>query len=72
VNSETVTFGVGTIIPLVVLFYGATFWVSTRIGKKDENADDYMTAGHNIGFGISAASMTSTGDWAAYRYSTAP
>jgi Na+/proline symporter len=59
------------IVLLLVVFYGGTFWVSTRIGKKQENADGYMTAGHNLGFGISAASMTATWIWAASMYAAA-
>ncbi|GAA3978817.1 sodium:solute symporter family protein [Streptomyces marokkonensis] len=56
---------------LLVFFYGGTFLISTRIGKKEENADGYMTAGNNIGFGISAASMTATWIWASSMYASA-
>ncbi|MFN7243016.1 MAG: sodium:solute symporter family transporter, partial [Dietzia cercidiphylli] len=44
--------------------------MSTRIARKDENADNYMTAGHRIGFGISAASMPATWIWASSRYAS--
>src|SRR5690606_17416363 len=45
--------------------------ISTRIGKKEENADGYMTAGNNLGFGVSAASMTATWIWASSMYASA-
>jgi Na+/proline symporter len=60
-----------TVIALLVLFYGGTFLMSTFIGKKKESADGYMTAGHNIGFGVSAASMTATWIWASSMYASA-
>ncbi|WP_411741178.1 sodium:solute symporter family protein [Rhodococcus sp. IEGM 1408] len=41
-----------------------------RIARKDENADSFMTAGHQIGFGISAASMTATWIWASSMYAS--
>ena len=44
--------------------------MSMRIARKDENADSYMTAGHKIGFGISAASMTATWIWASSMYAS--
>ncbi|TDE97432.1 sodium:proline symporter [Occultella glacieicola] len=66
-----VQFGVLTVVVILVLFYGITFLISTRIGKKQENADGYMTAGNNIGFGISAASMTATWIWASSMYASA-
>ncbi len=55
--------GIATIILLLLLFYGLTMVMSMRISRGKENADEYMTAGHNIGFGISAASMTATWIW---------
>ncbi|WP_404290379.1 sodium:solute symporter family protein [Glutamicibacter arilaitensis] len=70
-NPETVGFSALIIVLLLVLFYGGTFWVSTRIGQKNENADGYMTAGNKIGFGISAASMTATWIWASSMYASA-
>ncbi|MFF9346286.1 sodium:solute symporter family protein [Streptomyces sp. NPDC014734] len=68
---ETAQFSAVVIIGLLVLFYGGTFLISTRIGRKDENADAYMTGGNNIGFGISAASMTATWIWASSMYASA-
>ncbi|MET4061466.1 Na+/proline symporter [Arthrobacter sp. UYP6] len=59
------------VIALFVLFYGGTFLMSTLIGKKNENADGYMTAGNNVGFGVSAASMTATWIWASSMYASA-
>ncbi|NUL60745.1 sodium:solute symporter family protein [Brevibacterium luteolum] len=44
--------------------------MSVAISKRKENADDYMTAGNRIGFGISAASMTATWIWASSMYAS--
>ena len=64
--------GIATIILLLLLFYGLTMVMSMRISRgSGENADDYMTAGHGIGFGISAASMTATWIWASSMYASA-
>src|SRR5690606_25090843 len=68
---ETAQFHALVVVGLLVLFYGGTFLISTRIGKKNENADGYMTAGNKIGFGISAASMTATWIWASSMYASA-
>jgi len=68
---DAVQFSGIAIIGLLVFFYGGTFLISTRIGKKEENADGYMTAGNKIGFGISAASMTATWIWASSMYASA-
>lgn len=63
--------GIATIVLLLVIFYGLTMVMSMRISRgSKENADDYMTAGHNIGFGISAASMTATWIWASSMYAS--
>ncbi|WP_346008032.1 sodium:solute symporter family protein [Janibacter terrae] len=62
--------GIATIILLLLLFYGLTMVMSMRISRGKENADEYMTAGHNIGFGISAASMTATWIWASSMYAS--
>src|SRR5690625_1351221 len=70
-DSDLVQFGAITVVLLIALFYGGTFFVSTRIAKKRENADGYMTAGNKIGFGISAASMTATWIWASSMYASA-
>ncbi|WP_235736997.1 sodium:solute symporter family protein [Nocardioides alcanivorans] len=69
--SDTAQFSIPVIVLLLVFFYGGTFYISTRIGKKNENADGYMTAGNNLGFGISAASMTATWIWASSMYASA-
>ena len=58
-------------ICLLVVFFGGTFVVSLQIGRKRENADSYMNAGSEVGFGISAASMTATWIWAASLYASA-
>ncbi len=58
------------LVLLLLLFYGGTMVMSMRIARKDENADNYMTAGHRIGFGISAASMTATWIWASSMYAS--
>ncbi len=59
------------VVLLLVAIYGGSFLMSTMIGRKKENADGYMTAGNNIGFGISAASMTATWVWASSMYASA-
>lgn len=56
---------------LLILFFGITFLISLSIGRRDENADSYMTAGSKVGFGISAASMTATWIWASSLYASA-
>lgn len=71
IETSSVQFNVPVVLLLLILFYGGTFYVSVRIGKKRENADGYMTAGNNIGFGVSAASMTATWIWAASMYASA-
>ncbi|WP_152189008.1 sodium:solute symporter family protein [Georgenia satyanarayanai] len=63
--------GAPLIIALLVVFYGGTLLISMAISKKKENADDYMTAGSRIGFGVSAASMTATWIWASSMYASA-
>lgn len=60
-----------TVISLLVLFFGGTLLMTFFIGRKNENADGYMTAGNKVGFGISAASMTATWIWAASMYASA-
>ena len=70
-GGELFQFGALAVVLLLVLFYGGTFLISTRIGKKNENADGYMTAGNKVGFGISAASMTATWIWASSMYASA-
>lgn len=70
-GAELAQLGVGVVVVLLVAFYGGTFLMSTRIGKKEEDADAYMTAGNKVGFGISAASMTATWIWASSMYASA-
>lgn len=67
---ETTALGATTVVLLLLLFYGGTLFASTRIAKKEENADSFMTAGHKIGFGMSAASMTATWIWASSMYAS--
>jgi Na+/proline symporter len=55
----------------MLAFYGGTFLMSTRIARRNENADGYMTSNGAIGYGISAASMTATWIWAASFYAAA-
>ncbi|MGK9546134.1 hypothetical protein O6486_24195, partial [Salmonella enterica subsp. enterica] len=57
-----------TVLLLLLCFYGLTFLVSLRVGRKDENVDGYMVSNNSIGFGMSAASMTATWIWAASFY----
>lgn len=70
-NPSTAALGAVTVVLILLVFYGGTFLISTRIGKKQENADGYMTAGNKIGFGVSAASMTATWIWASSMYASA-
>ncbi|EWT05430.1 sodium:proline symporter [Intrasporangium chromatireducens Q5-1] len=70
-GQDVVKLGAVTIGVLLILFYGGTFYISSRIGKREESADGYMTAGNRIGFGISAASMTATWIWASSMYASA-
>ncbi|EGD56544.1 Na+/solute symporter [Gordonia neofelifaecis NRRL B-59395] len=59
------------VVGLFIAFFGTSLVIAMRISKKSENADSYMTAGGNIGFGISSASMTATWIWAASMYASA-
>ena len=67
---STTALSATAVVLLLLLFYGGTLIMSMRIARKDENADSYMTAGHQIGFGISAASMTATWIWASSMYAS--
>ncbi|GAA3283811.1 sodium:solute symporter family protein [Nesterenkonia halobia] len=60
-----------TVLVILAAFYGATLYMALKIRRKKENADAYMTAGNNVGFGIAAASMTSTWIWASSLYASA-
>ena len=68
---DTKQLGTLGVILLLLIFYGGTMWMSVAISRRQENADDYMTAGNKIGFGISAASMTATWIWASSMYASA-
>ncbi|WP_132994120.1 sodium:solute symporter family protein [Gordonia zhaorongruii] len=59
------------VLILFFAFFGTSLWIALRIGRKQENADGYMTGGGQIGFGISAASMTATWIWASSMYASA-
>jgi Na+/proline symporter len=69
-SGEIVQLGIIGVVLLLLLFYGGTMWMSVAISRKKENADDYMTAGNRIGFGVSAASMTATWIWASSMYAS--
>jgi len=56
---------------LLIGFYGLTFLMSLRIGRRNESADGYMVSNNAVGFGLSAASMTATWIWAASFYASA-
>ena len=60
-----------TVLLLLIGFYGFSFFMTLRIGRKEECADGYMTSNGAIGFGMSAASMTATWVWAASIYAAA-
>lgn len=60
-----------TVVGLLVAFYGLTFFMSTFVNRKNENVDGYMVSSGEVGFGISAASMTATWIWAASFYGAA-
>jgi urea-proton symporter len=70
-TQEIMQLGIGAVIVLLVVFYGGTLLMTLGIGRKQENADGYMTAGNKVGFGISAASMTATWIWASSMYASA-
>src|SRR5690606_15319952 len=52
-------------------FYGGTFLMSLLVRQKNENVDGYMVSSGEVGFGVSAASMTATWIWAASFYAAA-
>ena len=68
---EILQLGTFAVIALLIVFYGGTMVMSVMISRKRENADNYMTAGGKIGFGVSAASMTATWIWASSMYASA-
>lgn len=60
-----------TVILLLVAFYGGTYLLSLLIKKDKESTTGFMVAGHSVGFGMGAASMTATWIWAASFYAAA-
>jgi len=66
-----VQFSILTIMILLVGFYGGTYLLTLLIRKKEEDTSGFMVAGHNVGFGMGAASMTATWIWAASFYAAA-
>lgn len=64
-------FSMTSALLILLGFYGVTFLLTLLIGKKQENADGYMTANGSVGYGMSAASMTATWIWAASFYAAA-
>lgn len=64
-------FSITSIVIMMLAFYGITFLLTLRIGKKKENVDGYMVSNGSIGFGLSASSMTATWIWAASFYAAA-
>ena len=64
-------FSTPVVLALLLLFYGGTFFMSTFVNQKNENVDGYMVSSGEVGFGISAASMTATWIWAASFYGAA-
>ncbi|WP_417502032.1 sodium:solute symporter family protein [Marinobacter sp.] len=70
-ESGFVQFSVLTIMVLLVGFYGGTYLLTLLIRKKEEDTSGFMVAGHNVGFGMGAASMTATWIWAASFYAAA-
>ncbi|WP_205077488.1 sodium:solute symporter family protein [Marinobacter salexigens] len=70
-ESGFVQFSILTIMILLVGFYGGTYLLTLLIRKKEEDTSGFMVAGHNVGFGMGAASMTATWIWAASFYAAA-
>ncbi len=64
-------FSTPVVLGLLFTFYGLTFFMSTFVNQKNENVDGYMVSSGEVGFGISAASMTATWIWAASFYGAA-
>lgn len=60
-----------TVLLLLLGFYGGTYLLTLMIRKKKEDTTGFMVAGHHVGFGMGAASMTATWIWAASFYAAA-
>ncbi|MAE40679.1 MAG: sodium:proline symporter [Psychrobacter sp.] len=70
-NESLFQFSALTVILLLVAFYGGTYLLSLLIKKDKESTSGFMVAGHGVGFGMGAASMTATWIWAASFYAAA-
>lgn len=68
---ELYQFSAVTVICLFAFFYLGTLLISLFIKKDKEDADAYMVSNQNVGFGLSATSMTATWIWAASFYAAA-
>ncbi|TVP57884.1 MAG: sodium:proline symporter [Halomonadaceae bacterium] len=60
-----------TVLLLLAAFYGGTYLLTLLIRKDKEDTSGFMVAGHQVGFGMGAASMTATWIWAASFYAAA-
>ncbi len=70
-NESLFQFSALTVILLLLAFYGGTYLLSLLIKKDKESTSGFMVAGHGVGFGMGAASMTATWIWAASFYAAA-
>ena len=64
-------FSTTTVLLLLAAFYGGTYLLTLLIRKEKEDTSGFMVAGHHVGFGMGAASMTATWIWAASFYAAA-
>ncbi|MBV0933670.1 sodium:solute symporter family protein [Marinobacterium weihaiense] len=64
-------FSAVTVLLLLAAFYGGTYLLTLLIRKEKEDTSGFMVAGHHVGFGMGAASMTATWIWAASFYAAA-
>lgn len=64
-------FSTATVLLLLAAFYGGTYLLTLLIKKDKEDTSGFMVAGHHVGFGMGAASMTATWIWAASFYAAA-
>lgn len=60
-----------TVLLLLGAFYGGTYLLTLLIRKDKVDPTGFMVAGHQVGFGMGAASMTATWVWAASFYAAA-
>lgn len=60
-----------TMLIILGVFYGIMIIMSVAITRKRENVNAYMISNRNVGFGLAAASMTTTWIWAASYYGAA-